>query len=91
MTTTGDKAVFARFAQNHGVSPEDLANLVTLGNRCGRAQERECSVNSDAVRLTAQHARELFEAAAQRLGYTAAYTGLYPCLLKDGRYIDLPY
>ncbi len=64
MTTTGDKAVFARFCLDHKIDPQDLANLITLGKRSKTAGEREVSIDDENVRIAAQKAHTRFEEAA---------------------------
>jgi hypothetical protein len=71
---------FAEFCERNLIPAFDAAELVTLANRVFNAGERG-DASKEWVR---------FDKKATELGYETLSYGLWPCLRKDGKDIEIP-
>ena len=81
---------FARFCAEYAVEPADLAELIVLARRVFSAAERACSEDTEAARTADGRASERFADKAAALGFVADFPGLWPCLRRDGNFIEIP-
>lgn len=84
------KARLERLTEETGLTARQIRRLTFSAYVAGKAQEREHNVDSDAVRLEAANAVRGFETAAKVFGFDTQWPGLYPNLVKDGKWHELP-
>ena len=93
MTLPKDLALcvrFARFCAEYAVEPADLAELIVLARRAKTAAERAHNIDSEDVRTADDRASERFADKAAALGFQSDFPGLWPCLRRDGNFIEIP-
>ena len=81
---------FANFANNNGVEPCALGELIALANRAFTAGERYCNSGNDRDSSALDRSVGRFEKAATALGFGVDWPGLWPTLFKDGKSVYLP-
>ncbi len=81
---------FAVWCQEHGVRPADGGQLLALARRAFKAGERNCNDGTAASLAAEQMTGEAFRLKAEELGFCTEWSGLWPTLRKDGRWIHLP-
>lgn len=76
------------FAQREQLQPQDVAELITLAQKCHAAGERLCC---GTISIT-EHDRviERFDSKASALGYKVEWPGLWPVLRKGDRDVYIP-
>lgn len=82
--------MFGRFAQEFGLTTDEVAQLCNLANDAAYAEELAISENIPGLRKKADIAVNEFEVLAQTHGFGVSWPGLFPLLRRDGRDVYLP-
>lgn len=98
-------AAIEKFAEEYGLPGHAARRLVRFANRAARENERACNGDphpdnpnpadkNENARLWEADLNATTDAIKEIVvpaGLTVEYTGLRPCLRKDGRYVEIPY
>lgn len=81
---------FARWCRREKIDPLKAAELIHLAERAFKAGETACNSADQSASKREQRAGEKFEKAAESLGFSVTWPGLYPTLSRGGHEVYLP-